>query len=373
MNVDCILALLQSFVINARNSRFPEKPLSIHEFAFKKPCDQDMRSVWDKACANLRCMLMLPQAGLSGPGNMRAFACEILHMWNDGNRQIAFRTSGTTGKPKICVHSEEDLNVEANFLKNFFKNQSVFVSAVPPHHMYGFTFGLYLPYVMHRAVQRCISLPAIFYSELRNGTAGIGLPHFYEMAIPPPAPQNAMLVCASSPVSDHALMRVKKQGYEILDIFGSSETGVLGYRHTPGDPYELAPYYERRGKEVFRRNATSPAQIMDSLDWIDERKFHPQGRKDRMCQVAGMNVSLEAVERKVLAIDGVAACAVRLMRPDEGKRLKVFIVPQEKSGMEKLSQAIFSSIQAFPVQERPGRIDFGSEIPRNSMGKLCDW
>jgi hypothetical protein len=69
--------------------------------------------------------------------------------------------------------------------------------------------------------------------------------------------------------------------------------------------------------------------LQDRLEWIDGEHFVPNGRIDQAVQVGGTNV-FPAYVAEVLAMHpGVAQCAVRLMRPDEGTRLKAFVVAAE--------------------------------------------
>jgi len=91
-------------------------------------------------------------------------------------------------------------------------------------------------------------------------------------------------------------------------------------------------------------------------------------------QVAGVNVYPEHVTSVLEGHEGVRLCLVRLMRPDEGYRLKAFIVP--KPGWNK--QALRASLARFARKrlnavERPARYAFGEDIPRSPMGKPTDW
>jgi acyl-coenzyme A synthetase/AMP-(fatty) acid ligase len=71
----------------------------------------------------------------------------------------------------------------------------------------------------------------------------------------------------------------------------------------------------------------------------------------------------------------VADAAVRLMRPDEGRRLKAFVVPRpDASPPAALRGALERWLdQRLETAARPRSLTFGSELPRNPLGKAADW
>ena len=71
----------------------------------------------------------------------------------------------------------------------------------------------------------------------------------------------------------------------------------------------------------------------------------------------------------------VADITVRLMRPEEGSRLKAFVVPAvDASAYNELRAELhrFAAATLAP-RERPGAYSFGPALLRTEMGKLADW
>jgi acyl-coenzyme A synthetase/AMP-(fatty) acid ligase len=69
----------------------------------------------------------------------------------------------------------------------------------------------------------------------------------------------------------------------------------------------------------------------------------------------------------------VADAAVRLMRPDEGIRLKTFVVPRPGAGAG-FTQELRAWIDArLAPPERPKAITLGPQLPRGALGKPADW
>ena len=62
------------------------------------------------------------------------------------------------------------------------------------------------------------------------------------------------------------------------------------------------------------------------------------------------------------------------MRPEEGTRLKAFIVPFREENTQELKRSLRRRLkQMLSAEECPVSFSFGPSLPRNSMGKLADW
>jgi acyl-coenzyme A synthetase/AMP-(fatty) acid ligase len=177
------------------------------------------------------------------------------------------------------------------------------------------------------------------------------------------------------------LRALRNNGFRTVEIFGSSETGVVCFREDPDGPFCLLPHMVRGKGEhegMFERSTPDglllryPAQ--DNITWIDDRHLRPGARLDHAVQVAGINIYPQHVQAVLEEHQGVSQCLVRLMRPDEGYRLKAFIVPKPDWN----EQALRESLPLFARKRlddiaRPAHYSFGSAIPRGPVGKPTDW
>ena len=64
---------------------------------------------------------------------------------------------------------------------------------------------------------------------------------------------------------------------------------------------------------------------------------------------------------------------VRLMRPDEGTRLKAFVVPAAEITDERRAELERWLRTTFSAPERPTALTFGPALPRTAAGKDADW
>jgi len=311
-------------------------------------------------------------------------ATAALQHW-DG--ELTFRTSGSTGEPKRCTHALAALEQEAASLATLFPQRRRLLLAVPSHHIYGFLFGVLLPRHLGIDPAQVISvrerLPSQLARHVLPGDLVVGHPQFWQAALTEGTgfPADVMGVSSTAPCPDAVAERAQAAGLGLVQVYGASETGGLGWRASHRDPYRLLPHIERvpgSDDSLLRRGADGAAQLLraqDGLAWCGPDAFTLGARRDSAVQVGGINVFPERVRQVLLTHPLVADAAVRLMRPDEGQRLKAFIVP--RAGVEAdsgLAQALRGWIdQQLAAPERPKAITLGACIPRGALGKPADW
>ena len=62
------------------------------------------------------------------------------------------------------------------------------------------------------------------------------------------------------------------------------------------------------------------------------------------------------------------------MRPEEGSRLKAFVVPSTGADPQVLRSELGRWTESrLTAPERPKAFAMGYQLPRNAMGKLSDW
>ena len=165
----------------------------------------------------------------------------------------------------------------------------------------------------------------------------------------------------------------------MTEIYGSTETAGVGWRTWPDTDFQLMPQWTLEstsdtGETLLRQSSGAQAQVMDRLAWDGPRRFRVAGRVDGAVQVGGVNVFPEKVAALLRGHPGISQAAVRLMRPDEGGRLKAFVVPEPGTHSEALRPELEAlCLRDLSPEERPKAITFGEGLPRNELGKLQDW
>ncbi len=314
----------------------------------------------------------------------------VFSAWEQSARPVTFFTSGSTGAPKPCTHLESHLRQEITSLAPLAAGRSAALVTAPLHHMYGFTFGLLLPLSLKIPLRSVPPLPTLVEAQMRPGDLVVGIPLLWTRLTAlrgwradaaAVRRRNITLFTATSPTPADVLAALINQGFELVDFFGASEVGAVCYRRSPEAPFTLLPHITCKNKDgvthFARRLPDGEPRlypIMDNITWIDERRLLPGARLDKAVQVGGINVYPGRVAAGLSAHPGVEGCLVRLMRPEEGARLKAFVVPRPGWKTDALRKDLMQyARREFTDAQRPGHYAFGPELPRNIMGKPGDW
>ena len=176
-------------------------------------------------------------------------ATAALQHWD---AELTFRTSGSSGEPKRCTHALATLEQEAASLAALFPRRRRLLLAVPSHHIYGFLFGVLLPRHLGLEADQVVSVRARLPSQLARhalpGDLVVGHPQFWQAATGSGArfPEDVTGVSSTAPCPDTVAEQAEAAGLaSLVQIYGASETGGLGWRASHRDAYRLLPYLER--------------------------------------------------------------------------------------------------------------------------------
>ncbi len=301
---------------------------------------------------------------------------------------LTFRTSGSTGTPKPCLHPLAGLHQETRHLATLFAGRRRVLAAVPAHHIYGFLFTVLLP--------RELGVPADAVQDLRGSTPAwlargaqpgdlvIGHPEFWRAVARtvPALPPDVVGVTSTAPCPDEVARQLRDARLaRLVQVYGASETAGIGARQSHEEAYELFPHWRFDGANPHWLLRTLPeggeqaAALPDALIPAGERHFRVGARHDDAVQVGGINVFPARVREVLRRHPAVEDAAVRLMRPEEGTRLKAFVVAK---GAQGASPALLAELQRWvdrelTTPERPKAIRLGEALPLTPSGKLADW
>lgn len=304
--------------------------------------------------------------------------------------ELTFRTSGSSGVPKACAHAVRDLDEEVETLASLFAGTTRVLHAVPAHHIYGFLFTVLLPQRLGLAEDAVVDVrghsPATLAGAVRDGDLVIGHPAFWAAVARavPALPAGARGVTSTAPCPDDVSEAVERTGLcALFHIYGASETAGIGWRASHREPYELFPYWhaDDAAPDTLRRDRMDQASglpktfpLPDAIEWLSPSRFRVRARRDGAVQVGGINVFPAHVADVIRQHPGVAEVAVRLMRPEEGTRLKAFIVPAQGTDAAQLELQLRPWLaERLTAPERPQALRLGETLPRAATGKLADW
>lgn len=331
-------------------------------------------------------MLRLQAADISSLARgrtLRDWAQSALDSWRRQPRELVFMTSGSTGQPVPCPQSVLLLEQEILAQAEIHAARRRIIALVPRHHIYGFLFTLLLPKALNVPVLELPPVPtALFSTPLHQDDLIVAFPLFWKSlaALTRHLPAGLHGVTSTGPCPPDIIHTLVDLGLvRMTEVYGSSETGGLGYRHHPADAYTLFPFWRSDRQNSLVRimpegTPTGPFPLPDIVDWVDGRHFRPIRRTDRAVQVAGVNVYPDKVATILREHPLVQDCAVRLMRPEEGQRLKAFVVPVGATDTAALRRDLKTwATTRLSTQELPKSWTFGPSLPVTGLGKAADW
>jgi long-chain acyl-CoA synthetase len=303
--------------------------------------------------------------------------------WRAGIARITFRTSGSTGIPKRCTHEFPYLRTEVRYLANMFNAQTRIVARVAAHHIYGFLFTAMLPDRLGLEVVSDVrtdreALPL----RLMSGDLIVSIPEHWELLDRTffTWPKNVEGVVSTAPCSRALISSLIERGLPgMTEVYGPSETSGVGTRTWPEDKYRLMQQWQRgttsdQGQSSLTHASGKRVQLMDRIHFRENEQFELAGRLDGSVQVGGTNVFPERIAALLVSLPGVAGAAVRLMRPEEGMRMKALVVPDSESSGEDLRRELETWIEThLPAVERPKALTFVPAILMDSFGRALDW
>ena len=301
----------------------------------------------------------------------------ILAGFADGQHAITFSTSGSTGRPKRCTHDLADLDSEARHFAGLFAGSRRVLAFVPAHHIYGFLFTALLPdAVAAEVLDGGAAMEAL--AAPRPGDLIVAFPERWAWIerVVRRWPAGIRGVTSTAPCPRDLIEAIVGAGIaDFTEVYGSSETAGIATRSWPETGYRLLPRWTfAPDEDAIVDGAGRRVLLPDLVERRGADAFVPAGRRDGLVQVGGVNVDPGMVAASLRERPEVADVAVRLMRPDEGLRLKAFVVAAPGADEESLRVALEAWARTeLATAARPTSWTFGARLPRNELGKLADW
>ena len=259
-----------------------------------------------------------------------------------------FRFTAAGGHGRDFDHPADRIFGEAAALANLLYGRRRIVSLVAPHSLIGFSLSVLAPNLLGLPSIDARNLaPEELQKMLSFGDAVVATPSLwrYLLAQGVKAPDNAMAVTFGEALSPELSAEIRKAGYGAQrEIYGSTESGLVGWRDTPSDPFALFEFWRRGGERLIRTSpsgATAAVDPMDFMNWESERRFRLAGRRDGAVQIGGVNAFPEDIAARIAEHPAVAACDVSLSRHAGGiDRLVATITLASGSPNESVARSI---------------------------------
>ncbi len=289
-------------------------------------------------------------------------------------------TSGSTGKATPTPKNWGQLVGGTEIALHRFgldRNPAHLVATVPAQHSYGLEST-----VLYALLSACtVHAGRPFYAEdVRAALAEVGTPR---VLVTTPVhlracaeaglhwPQMSFVLSATAPLPE-ALARKAEQVFDcpVYEIYGCSEAGALASRRTLDGPawrpYDGIRVGQNAGAFVEGPHLPGAQPLADALKILPDGRFELLGRTSDMLNIAGKRGSLQDLNRRLLAIDGVEDGAFLRTGDDANSRLAALVVApglDKAFILERLRRVLDPVFLPRPLV----MVD---TLPRNATGKL---
>ena len=311
---------------------------------------------------------------------------------NSDETKIFMYTSGSTGKPKAVHQRMTEFETDNAFIISKWREEFTrrkLVTTVSQHHIYGFLFGISLPFAMSVPFRRKrIEFPEEFESLDDSQYMIIATPAFLKrtVEIETSLPTKDCFIFTSGGLLLPSLAEKTDSvfGAWPLEVYGSTETSGIAYRQskfglewTPFDNAKIwkgddgclvivSPYI--KDKAGF---ATA-----DLVDILPDGRFLLKGRSDSIVKIEEKRISMTEVENRLLQtglVEDVKVIAMEDRRQYLAAALSLNAEGKKKfEGQRKLSLNKFFHdflMQYFENVVIPKKWRFVEKLPTDVQGK----
>lgn len=298
-------------------------------------------------------------------------------------------TGGSTGKPKVWSKTPRNLLAEALYLKDKFSlsDKDLFVSTVPPYHIYGLLFSVLVPFVSHARIMPDIyTFPQEIISTINKHKASVlvSVPIHYRVLkvdnLSVPSLKAAFSSAGALDRSD-GIYFYKKTGLGITEIYGSTETGGIASRNISDqtdrwNAFDVVSWKLKESRLTVKSDFTSREMEQDSDGFCltgDEAReekdnsFILLGRADGVVKVAGKRVDLLDVQNKIKTLPTVSDAVVIALPTDKGRESFIAAVVACDLTETHLKKLMMDMLEPYAV---PRRVKIVSSINRTAAGKI---
>lgn len=309
-----------------------------------------------------------------------------------GHVHLTLFTSGSSGTPKAIDKNLAAIDAELAVMESLWGKQLTdahIASTVSHQHIYGLLFRVLWPLCSGRSFDRHdLKYPEQVIRHAGNNVVLISSPALLKRLTGTPVASSYRAIFSSGgPLPFNAVKQcqllLRQQPFE---IFGSTETGGIGYRqqHRETTAWQLLPAIRADLDPNGCLRICSPFinpeiwyQTTDICELVGNEQFLLKGRSDRIVKIEEKRVSLPEVEQRLCQLAWVEEAAVIPL--EHGQRLSlaaaITLTPsgQElltQSGKGKFWQRLRQSLRQWiePVAI-PRRFRIVEAIPVNSQGK----
>lgn len=234
---------------------------------------------------------------------------------------ISLFTSGSSGESKRICKKVSTMLQEGNLLKDFLfehypnlmHSGMCIAASVTARHLYGLTFSIFLPLICKMRIHRQRIRFTEELLQLKDPVMFVSTPAFLKRLDRSFKPPRILLtVCARGTLDEQdADEYIAWSNGELLDIYGSTETGIIAYKIKNS---------HQKGWTLFKGMRLTPSNfnftlssalldgeltVSDRITLLEDGSFILKGRSDDIVKIEEKRISLNKIKQCLLKIPGI--------------------------------------------------------------------
>lgn len=269
-------------------------------------------------------------------------------------------------------HPADEIYQDAAAAANILYGRRRLLSFVAPHSLLGFELSILTPNLQRiEGLDARGMTPEVLSKTLIYGDVLVATPTLwrYMMREKLTAPDNTMAVSFGEPMTPDLAAEMRKAGFGVLrELYGSTETGLIGWRDAPGEPFVLFDHWAYKDDRLLRITPCGEARAVEAADyigWVSARAFTLAGRRDGAVQIGAVNVMPDDVARRLSKHPSIADCRIEVGRRGDGvdRLIAHIVLKKDFHPDEKTARNIDAWCrEALRQQERPRIFHFESRL-----------
>ena len=261
--------------------------------------------------------------------------------------RIFLFTSGSTGKPKAVPQRMKEFEEDNAFIISKWGREFTerkLITTVSQHHIYGFLFGISLPFTLGCPFRRNrVEFPEEFEKLTDVSYILIATPAFLKRTVEVEdnlAMKNVWIFTSGGAVTPELAVQTEKVfGFCPLEVYGSTETSGIAYRQQNKDQLVWTPFDNAKiwlGDDgciriisPYIKNPEGFATA-DLAEIFEDGRFLLKGRSDSIVKIEEKRISMTEVENRLIETGLVADVKVVALSNDVRQYLAAALVLNEK-------------------------------------------
>ncbi|MEO0397957.1 MAG: hypothetical protein AAF224_00880 [Pseudomonadota bacterium] len=290
--------------------------------------------------------------------------------------EFFFVAAGRDSEIGVTRHPADAIFADAAAAANLVYGRRRIISLVAPHGLLGFVLTVLTPNLQQiPRIDARGRAPEEIAELLAFGDALIATPSVWRFLINEglSAPDNTMGLYFGEKMPADLAAAMRKAGFGAQrEIYGSTETGLIGWRDSPGEPFRLFDGVTREDDDFRRQDPAGGDRTIASMDiikWESPRSFRLGGRRDGALQIGGVNVFPEKIAAAVAAHERIDTCWVSVTGQTDGMAQLVahIVLTNGQTPDERLARAVDQFCrETLRPHERPRIYRYEREAPTSA-------